>query len=158
MAAKVWGFQCAHRCWCMQSHTMVAQTPLQSLHWKLTRGEKIPDCIRELIPSHFCAQLCFLIRCFTSWAVPTLSQSSDLDCVDLNGAKTKSGAEVSSVQSKMVSVSLKKPKHALHPAFQKFQCCIWNRLSICLVDSGLFSSSSEVLSEVRLVINACFVF
>ena len=42
MAARVWGFQCANRCWCMRLHTMVAQTPLQSLHWKLTLGNKSP--------------------------------------------------------------------------------------------------------------------
>ena len=121
-----------------------------------------PLLLQGIDPKSFCAQLCFLIQCFTNWAVPTLFkvQRPGLCCPQWCKNRIGCRSLFSSVQSKMVSVYLKKPKHALHPAFQKFQCCLWNRLSIRLIDndSGLFSSSSEVLSEVRLVINACFVF
>ena len=39
MAARLWG---AHWCWCMWLHTWAVQTllDLESLHWKLTPGEK----------------------------------------------------------------------------------------------------------------------
>ena len=40
MAAIVWDFQCMHKCWCMQLHTGAVWTPQESLHWKLTLGEK----------------------------------------------------------------------------------------------------------------------
>jgi len=34
------GFLGVHRCWCMRLHTEAVRTPSESLHWKLTLGEK----------------------------------------------------------------------------------------------------------------------
>ena len=38
MAASVWDFWRAHRCWCMQLHTEAVQMLWKSPHWKLTPG------------------------------------------------------------------------------------------------------------------------